>query len=101
MPHTRNILLAAFAAATLTGCVVAPPPPPPIPAPLAETRPLPPVSAVPLIWQPGHWDYVRGSYRWAPGEYVPRAGHGAYWQPGYWTLNPQTGTYGWVPAHWT
>jgi hypothetical protein len=72
---------------------------PPVPAPMQEAIPKPPVSAEPLVWQPGHWNWNGSSYSWQPGEYVPAAGHGALFQPGYWAQTPR----GWVwePAHWT
>jgi hypothetical protein len=80
----------------LAGCI--PPPPAPIPPPMAEVIPNPPVSSVPLMWQPGHWDWTGNSFVWAPGQYVQSAGHGGTWMPGWWQ---QTGA-GWVwqPAHW-
>ena len=34
----------------------------------------PPVSPVPLVWQPGHWDWTGSSYVWAPGQYVDAGG---------------------------
>jgi hypothetical protein len=86
-------------ALTLTGCAPSSPPaPPPPPAPLAETMPLPPVSAVPLIWQPGYWDWTGSSYVWSPGQFVTRGGHGELWMPGFWERTPS----GWIwsPAHW-
>ena len=49
-------------------------PPAPMPPPMAETMPRPPVSPVPLIWQPGHWDWTGSSYVWAPGQYVDLGG---------------------------
>ncbi|MBV9249833.1 MAG: YXWGXW repeat-containing protein [Acetobacteraceae bacterium] len=61
--------------------------------------PLPPVTAEPLIWQPGFWDWTGSGYSWHHGQYVPAAGHGDKFQPGYWARTPS----GWVwqPAHWT
>lgn len=69
---------------------------PPVPPPMAEARPLPPVSRQPLIWQPGHYDWTGSSYVWQPGRYIARdvAGQGL-WQEGY-----RDGTGNWVPAHW-
>lgn len=71
------------------------PPPPPV---RTEVIPKPPVSGDPLIWQPGHWDWVSNGYAWVPGEWTKRAGHGTEWQDGYWSN--QSGTWTWVPAHW-
>jgi hypothetical protein len=90
--------LAAFAFALPLAACVAAGPPSPIPPPMAETMPKPPVSAVPLTWQPGHWDWNGSSYTWAPGQYVDLGGHPGNWQPPYWQ---QTGG-GWVwqPGHW-
>ncbi len=85
-------------AALMAGCAAQENPNPPIPPAQTETRPLPPVAAEPLMWQPGHWDWTGGSYVWEPGEYVPAAGHGANWLAGFW----QHTDAGWVwqPAHW-
>ncbi len=87
----------------LAGCAQPQPmmagnPNPPIPALPAEARPLPPVSAVALTWQPGHYDWNGTSYSFVPGGYVPAAGH-ATWMPAYWAL--QGGQWVWMPAHWT
>ena len=57
------LLLAACAAQRTPGAV---------PPPMAETIPKPPVSPVPLIWQPGHWDWTGSSFVWVPGQYVDR-----------------------------
>ena len=72
---------------------------PPVPPPIAETRPLPPVSAQALMWQPGHWTWNGSGYVWQKGEYVPAAGHGPLFQPGYWQQSPAG--WKWEPAHWT
>ena len=53
----------------LAGCVQLSPPAP-IPPPMAEAIPNPPVSPVPLMWQPGHWDWTGNSFVWTPGQYV-------------------------------
>lgn len=76
--------------------------PPPVPPLQTEIIPKPPVSATPLIWQPGHWDWTGAGYAWASGEYVPAAGHGNLWMPGYWAEGPGgPGTpMQWRPAHW-
>ena len=71
---------------------------PPVPPPVAEVRPLPPVSPDPVIWQPGHWDWNGQAYAWTPGLWVPREGHGSLWQDGYWTQ--VNGNIVWVPPHW-
>ena len=87
----------------LAGCTVTPagvvynpyPQPPPV---RIETIPPPPVSAVSLIWQPGHWDWNGQGYLWQSGRWVERAGHGTTWQDGYWSN--ASGVWTWVPAHW-
>ncbi|HEY7577985.1 MAG TPA: hypothetical protein VH855_10340 [Acetobacteraceae bacterium] len=81
----------------LIGCTE-PSAPPPVPPPMAEAVPKPPVSPVPLVWQPGHWDWAGSSYVWTPGQYVDAANHSGNWMPSYWE---KTGS-GWVwqPAHW-
>ncbi len=91
--------VAALLGATwvLAGCVTANPPPP-LPAPMTESIPKPPVSAVPLIWQPGHWDWTGSGYGWIPGQYVSAADHGNNWMPGFWE-NAGSG-WTWHPAHW-
>lgn len=71
---------------------------PGVPAPHAELVPAPPSSPVPLIWQPGHYDWSSAGFMWVPGRWVVRAGHGTLWQDGYW--RKQGATYVWVPAHW-
>ncbi len=91
----KHIFVAA--ALLLAGCVAGGPPAP-IPPPMAEAIPKPPVSPVPLTWQPGHWDWTGSSYVWAPGQYIDLAGHGTNWMPPYWARTDA----GWVwqPAHW-
>ena len=71
---------------TTTTTVVTKPAYPPVPAMPSETVPLPPVSGVPLTWQPGHWDWTGSVYAWQRGRWVTRGGHGTLWQDGYWTL---------------
>jgi WXXGXW repeat (2 copies) len=85
-------------AALLVVAACASGPPAPVPAPMAETIPKPPVSAVALIWQPGHWDWSGHSFVWVPGQYVDAAGHSGNWMPGFWEKTDS----GWVwhPAHW-
>ncbi len=82
----------------LAACVASSGPPAAIPPPMAETVPKPPVSPLPLVWQPGHWDWTGSSYVWIPGQYVDTAGHGSTWMPGWWEKLDS----GWVwhPAHW-
>lgn len=96
------MLLMALAVA---GCVQPPPvntvsgnPNPPAPPVQSEVIPKPPVSEEPLIWQPGHWDWLGTGYSWRPGEWIKRAGHGTEWQDGYWTN--ESGRWEWRPAHW-
>jgi hypothetical protein len=95
----RRVFAAALFGATmlLAGCV-SDNPPAPIPAPMAESIPRPPVSARPLIWQPGHWDWTGSAYVWIPGQYVAAESHGNHWMTGYW----EKAGAGWVwqPAHW-
>ncbi len=95
--RTFGIGTLAALALLLVGCAESAAPPP-VPAPMAESVPKPPVSAVPLVWQPGHWDWTGSSYVWTPGQYVDAAGHSGNWMPSYWD---KTGS-GWVwrPAHW-
>jgi hypothetical protein len=96
--HPLAILAAvglALSACAVQAPVAYPAPPPP---PLAETVPLPPVSAEPLVWQPGHYDWNGSSYVWVAGTYVPRDGHGTLYQPGYWAPSPNG--FVWVAAHW-
>ena len=56
------------------------------------------MSEVPLVWRPGDWLYVDGSYRYEPGRYVPAAGHSLLWTPGHWT--GRSGSYVWVDGGW-
>jgi hypothetical protein len=97
MKHPAIAATLLGAALMLAGCVQDNPPPSP-PAPVVETLPLPPVSPIPLVWQPGHWDWTGSSYVWTPGQFVPREGHGELWMPGFWDRTPS----GWLwrPAHW-
>ena len=89
-------------ATLLSGCAAQAPsasgPYPQVPPPRAETIPKPPVTAIPLLWEPGHWDWIGGGYVWRPGRYVPRDGHGNMFMPGWW--RPTGSGYEWVPAHW-
>ena len=90
----------AAATAVLTGCVAqtGAPPYPPVPATVVETMPNPPVTEVPLIWQPGHWNWTGAGYIWQAGQYVPKAGHGGLWMQGYWAQTPNG--WAWQPPHW-
>jgi hypothetical protein len=73
---------------------------PPVPPLISEgLPPKPPVTAEPLMWQPGHWDWNGSGYVWARGQYVPAAGHGNLWVPGWWSRS-QAG-WSWQPPHWT
>jgi hypothetical protein len=102
----RKLMLAAAfagAAGVLAGCAgpaqtSAMATPPPVPPLQPEVVPKPPVTATPLIWQPGHWDWNGTAYTWAPGQYVPRVGHGNLFMPGYWAQTPNG--WAWQPAHW-
>ena len=89
------LLLATLSAAAARRAEQPPPLPPPGPA---DRVPLPPVSAVPLDWQPGHWEWRGQTYVWRYGRYVPTAGHGNEWMPGAWVKTE--GGWTWVPAHW-
>jgi hypothetical protein len=82
----------------LAGCAMPGGAPPAVPPLQPEAMGKPPVSATPLIWQPGHWDWTGGGYAWVPGDFVPSAGHGALWMPGYWAQTPAG--WSWQPAHW-
>jgi hypothetical protein len=98
---TNRLAAAAVVTLGLAGCATPPPnviPYPPPPAPIVEVLPKQPISAVPLIWQPGSWGWTGASYAWTQGMWVPQEGHGQLWQPGFWSHTP-TGWI-WVPAHW-
>lgn len=96
----RLAVPALLATLGLGACVTAPAPYPfpPVPAPIAETVPLPPVSADPLIWRPGSWDWTGTGYAWSPGRYERRGTHSNQWLPGAWQQTPNG--YAWVPGHW-
>ena len=91
--------LALAAALLLSACGSQPPAYPMAPPLPPETMPLPPVSEAPLIWRPGDWVYVGGSYRYDAGRYEPRGSHGTLWLPGHWTGT--RGNYAWVPGAWS
>jgi len=101
MRRTAPLLtrLALGSGLLLAACAIVPANPyPPVPPLPAETMPLPPVTATPLIWQPGHWDWTGAGYAWQPGAFVPQTGHSAQWMPAYWAL--AGGVWVWQPAHW-
>ena len=91
--------LAALAATLLmAGCGAAVPTYPTAPPLPAERIPLPPVSEAPLIWHPGDWVYVGGSYRYEAGRYEPAGNHSTIWVPGHWTGSRRD--YAWIPGAW-
>jgi hypothetical protein len=92
VPGLATVLLLAGCGSQLPSYPVAPPLP-------AETIPLPPVSEEQLIWHPGDWVYVDGSYRYEAGRYEPRGDHGALWTRGHWAGT--AGNYIWVPGSWS
>ena len=88
-----------FAILLLLGaCAPTSMPPAQIPPPMAESVPKPPVSAAPLMWQPGYWDWTGSSFVWVPGQYVEATAPVRAWVPSYWEGTPG----GWVfqRAHW-
>jgi hypothetical protein len=96
--HTLGpLILAALVASCAQPAGYSAPPYPPVPPPQQEAIPNPPVTATPLIWQPGHYDWNGSAYVWIPGSYVPRDGH-SLWQPGYWAQT--AGGWTWQPGHW-
>jgi hypothetical protein len=86
------------AAGLLLGACVASGPPAPVPPPMAEAIPKPPVSPVPLTWQPGQWDWTGSSYVWTPGRYVDLAGRSGTWMPPFW--DNVGSSWVWQPGHW-
>ena len=87
-----------FGALLLGGCATQSLPFPLPPPPQAENLPTPPISAAPLIWRPGDWQWTGSGYAWQPGNYEPTGGHSAQWLPGHW--EGSNGQYAWVPGHW-
>ncbi len=81
---------------TVGGCAATRSTHPPIPPYQTEDVPLPPVSAVVVVWQPGHFDWDGANYQWVPGEWVERKS--TTWLDGYWDETKPTPV--WVPAHW-
>ena len=89
----------AFAILLLLGaCATVSAPPAPIPPPMAESIPNPPVSPVPLTWQPGHWNWTGSSFVWVPGQYVDLGGRGGTWMPPFWQQT--NGGWVWQQGHW-
>ncbi|HET7882833.1 MAG TPA: hypothetical protein VFL55_18260 [Acetobacteraceae bacterium] len=82
----------------LGACVAASGPPAPIPPPMAESVPNPPVSPVPLTWQPGHWNWTGSSFVWVPGQYVDLGGRPGNWMPPFWQQT--NGGWVWQQGHW-
>ena len=95
-------LAALLAISLIAGCAQSQQPGenpyPPIPPVISEAIPKPPVTAEPLMWQPGHWDWGGSGYVWAKGQYVPAAGHGNLWMQGWWARTDAGWT--WQPPHW-
>jgi hypothetical protein len=103
MKHRPSFISLLFVL-SLAGCVqndqpAAGNPYPPVPTLIPESQPKPPVTAEPLMWQPGHWDWNGSGYVWAKGQYVPAQGHGNKWMPGWWA--PSNAGWTWQAAHWT
>jgi hypothetical protein len=108
----KRISGARFLGATLAGALalslacctvqtaptVAANPYPPVPPPRVEVVPKPPVSAEPLVWTPGHWDWTGAGYTWTEGRWGPAVTPGHAWRPGYWAATSS----GWVwqPGGW-
>jgi hypothetical protein len=81
--------------------VVVPAAPMPPPPPMSELVPPPPASAVPTVWQPGHWRYtgVTGNpWSWRPGQYVTVPSGATAWVPGQW--QQQGPGWVWREGHW-
>ncbi|HEY4174144.1 MAG TPA: hypothetical protein VGM42_14030 [Rhodopila sp.] len=71
------------------------------PPPMSELVPPPPASAVPTVWQPGHWRYtgVTGNpWSWRPGQYVTVPSGATAWVPGQW--QQQGPGWVWREGHW-
>jgi len=68
---------------------------PPVPAPLADTVPLPPVTPDPMIWQPGHWDWTGSGFTWTNGGWILTETAGKHYVLGYWDKDGN-----WVAPHW-
>ncbi len=89
--------MVALCALTLSACAVTYSAPG-VPPPLAERVPAPPAANVPLIWEPGHYNWDGRRYTWSAGRWINRAGHGTLWQDGYWRREGRR--YVWIPGHW-
>jgi hypothetical protein len=78
---------------------MAPMPPPPA---HSELVPPPPPSGVPMVWQPGHWQYTGlagNPWYWQDGKYVAVPPGANTWVPGVWQQQAN-GTWMWVSGHW-
>jgi hypothetical protein len=93
MKHRAIIVLLLLCA-----CASSSTPPAQMPPPMAETIPKPPVSPVPLSWQPGHWDWTGSSFVWVPGQYVDAARASGTWMPPFWEKTDSG--WAWRSAHW-
>ena len=91
IPALAAILLLAACTAQLAAF----PSPPPLPT---ENRPLPPVSELPQVWQPGDWVYAGGSFRYEPGRYVPNTGREHAWAFGHFAGTRDAPV--WVAGNW-
>ena len=65
-------------------------------SPAASGRFLPPVSAIPLVWQPAHYDWTGAAYQYVAGRHIKAAGH-THWAAGCWMLDGARRVR--VPAH--
>jgi hypothetical protein len=102
MNFRRSLPLIAFA---LAGCgslpyteePLASPGPPPV-----ECAELPAPPETPgLLWIPGRWVPVESDWQWQPGRYVQPAGEDAFWVPGAWKKNADTGSWEYAPGAWS
>ena len=100
LKHAHPLAKAAALGAVMVAGVAnaAPNPYPPPPPVQVEAPPKPPVSGVPLVWQPGRYEWNGTGYVFYPGAWVPRDGHGTMWQPGFWAQT--SGGWVWQPGHW-
>lgn len=90
VPRFMAAALAALATSAVLaqGIFVAPPPP------RVEAMPSPRAG---YVWDPGHWQWVRGRYVWVGGHWR-RARPGFRWVPGHWV--PHGRSWRWVLGHW-
>lgn len=95
---TRQVLVGAVVALSLSACVVTPYPGPdvygnavvnvPPPAPYPEVVPVVPYPGA--IWINGYWGWHQGRHHWVPGRYMqPRPGY--RWEPHRWHQGPRGG----------